>query len=277
VADAAPSTVDRPGLVRAYALIMRSRLSAQLSYRASFALDLFGQGLVAVVELIEVLAIFHQVPALTGFSVTDALVMFGLASTGFSAADLAVGQIDTVGQQVRAGTLEVLMIRPLSVLGQLVSSDLQLRRLGRVVLSVGVLVVALDRSRIDWTPGRVVLLGLTPVCGLVIFSALWIGSSSVIFWIVEGQEFTSAVTYGGNYLAQFPLSVFHLVLARFFTFVLPNAFVAYLPACAILGHADPTGLPSWLAWCTPVAALWTAGLAALAWRAGLRRYVGAGG
>jgi ABC-2 type transport system permease protein len=271
------SPVDRPGVARAYALILRSRLSAQLAYRGSFGLELLGQALVAVVELIEVLAIFHQVPALTGFSVNDALVMFGLAATGFSLADLAVGQIDTVGQQVRAGTLEVLMVRPLSLLGQLVSSDLQLRRLGRITLAVGVLVVALHRARIDWTPARVALLGLAPVCGLVIFGALWIASSSVIFWIVEGQEFTSAVTYGGNYLAQFPLSVFNIVLARFFTFVLPNAFVAYLPACAILGHADPTGLPSWLAWCAPVAAAGTAGLAALAWRAGIRRYVGAGG
>jgi ABC-2 type transport system permease protein len=274
VADA---TLSTPGVARAYALILRSRLSAQLEYRGSFVLELCGQALIALVELVEVLAIFHQVPALAGFSVDDALVMFGLASAGFACADLAVGQIDTVGQQVRAGTLEVLMVRPLSVLGQLVSSDLQLRRLGRIALSVGVLVIALLRSRIDWTPARVALLGLTPVCGLVIFSALWIGSSSVIFWIVEGQEFTSAVTYGGNYLAQFPLSVFNVVLARFFTFVLPNAFVAYLPACAILGRHDPTGLPSWLAWCTPVAAAWTAGLAALAWRAGLRRYVGAGG
>jgi ABC-2 type transport system permease protein len=264
-------------VARAYALILRSRISAQLEYRRSFALELVGQGGIVFVELVEVLAIFHQVRSLTGFSVNDALVMFGLASTGFAIADMAVGQIDTVGQQVRAGTLEVLMIRPLSVLGQLVSSDLQLRRLGRIALSVGVLVVALRRAGVDWTPARVALLALTPVCGMVIFSALWVAASSVIFWVIEGQEFTSAITYGGNYVAQFPLSVFNLVLARFFTFVLPNAFVAYLPAVAILGRADPTGLPSWLAWGTPVMALWTAGLAALAWRAGLRRYVGAGG
>lgn len=264
-------------MARAYGLLLWSRLAAQLSYRRSFVLDLVGQGAIVLVELVEMLAIFHQVPVLAGFSVNQSLVMFGLASAGFALADLCVGQIDTVGRQVRAGTLDVLMVRPLPVLGQLVTSDFQLRRLGRIALAFGVLAVALYRAQVDWTAARVGLLLLTPVCGLLIFSSLWVASSAVIFWIVEGQEFTSAFTYGGSYAAQFPLSVFNVVLARFFTFVLPNAFVAYLPAVAILGVADPTGLPGWLAWCTPLVALWTMSLAALAWRAGLRRYVGAGG
>jgi ABC-2 type transport system permease protein len=67
------------------------------------------------------------------------------------------------------------------------------------------------------------------------------------------------------------------LVGRFFTFVLPTGFVAYVPGVAILGHADPTGLPTWLAWLTPLAALWAVLAAGLCWRAGLRRYVGAGG
>jgi ABC-2 type transport system permease protein len=230
-----------------------------------------------MLDLFEVLAVFHQVPVLTGFSVADVLVMFGLSSVGFSLADLVVGQADGLGEYVRTGTLDIMLVRPLSVLGQLVTTDLQVRRLGRVGLGVGVLAVALARAGVDWTPGRIALLILTPVCGLIIFAALWVAASSVIFFLVEGQEFVSAFTYGGSYLSHWPLSVFNLAIARFFTFVVPNAFVAYLPAVAILGRPDPTGLPSWLAWCTPLAALWTVGLAALAWRSGLRRYVGAGG
>jgi len=53
--------------------------------------------------------------------------------------------------------------------------------------------------------------------------------------------------------------------------------VAYLPAVVILGRTEPTGLPTWLAWCTPLAAGWAVLQAALSWRAGLRHYVGAGG
>jgi len=266
-----------PTRARAYLLLLRSRVTAQTSYRRSFALDLVGQAAIVLLELVEVLAVFHQVRSLTGFDIDDVLVVFGLGATAFSVADLAVGQIDRVGQLVRQGTLDIFLVRPLSVLGQLVTADLQLRRLGRLALSLGVLVTALHRAGVDWTPARAALVLLTPVCGAVIFSALWVAASSVTFWLVEGTEFANAVTYGGNYMAQWPFSVFNLALARFFTFVLPTGFVAYLPAVAILGRPEPTGLPSWLAWGTPVAAAWAVLLAALAWRTGLRRYVGAGG
>jgi ABC-2 type transport system permease protein len=267
----------RPGVLRAYVLVLRSRVAAQLAYRRSFVLDLFGQAATIAFELAEVLAIFHQVHSLSGFSVNDVLVIYGLGVTGFSVADLAVGQIDGVGEQVRQGTLDVLLVRPLSVLGQLVTVDLQLRRVGRIVIAIAVLVVALARADVQLTPGRAVLIVLTPLAGAVIFSALWVAASSVTFWLVEGREFANAVTYGGSYLAQWPFSVFHLAVSRFFTFVLPTGFVAYLPAVAILGHPDPTGLPTWLAWGTPVAAAWAVLVAAVVWRAGLRHYVGAGG
>ena len=67
------------------------------------------------------------------------------------------------------------------------------------------------------------------------------------------------------------------VLARFFTFVVPAAFTGYLPALAILGRSDPSGLPDWLPWTSPLAALLAATLAGLLWRSGIRHYVGAGG
>lgn len=96
------------------------------------------------------------------------------------------------------------------------------------------------------------------------------------FWVVEGREFANAFTYGGSYLASFPFSVFAPLLRRLFTFVVPAAFVAYLPVLALLGREDPAGLPSWLSWCGPVAAVLAATAAGLCWRAGVRHYVGAG-
>ena len=59
-------------------------------------------------------------------------------------------------------------------------------------------------------------------------------------------------------------------------FVVPGAFVAYYPALAILGKPDPLGLPAVLPYSAPVVAVVASGVAALAWRAGLRHYVGTG-
>ena len=154
-------------------------------------------------------------------------------------------------RHVRDGTFDVVLLRPLSVLGQLAAADLQLRRLGRVSVSLVLLVVVLVRLDLDWTPARVAMAVVAPIAATVVFGALFVAAGGVAFWVVDATEVTSALTYGSAYLAQWPTGVLTPVLARFFTFVIPAAFTGYLPALALLGMPDPTGLPGWLPWASP--------------------------
>jgi ABC-2 type transport system permease protein len=260
----------------AYAALIRSRIAAQTSYRTSFALDVLAQVLLVIVEFGEVYVVFHQVDSLGGFRFEEVALLYGLAIAGFGLADLVAGHVDGLPTYVRAGTFDAFLLRPLSALGQLLTSEFSLRRLGRVAMGLVVLGIAVSVADIDWTPARVALLVTTPIAAAVIFSAVFVAASVIGFWVVEGMEFANAFTYGGNYLSQFPFTVYGTVVRRFFTFVVPAAFIAYLPALALLGRDDPMGLPAWLSWCgVPVAAL--SCLAALRlWRVGLRHYVGAG-
>jgi ABC-2 type transport system permease protein len=252
-------------------------LAGQAAYRRSFALEMVGQGMIVVLEFVEIFAVFHQVGMIDGFAFSEVLVIFGLASTAFALADLAVGQMSRVSEHIRAGTFDVLLVRPLSPLVLVATSDVQLRRVGRLAVSVTVLAVALARADVAWTPGRVALVVSTPIAGAVIYSALFVAGGAVTFWVVEGREAVNAITYGSGYLSQWPFGVFGLVVGRFFTFVVPAAAAAYLPALAILGRADTTGLPGWMSWTSPLAAAWAALLAGQLWRTGVRHYVGAGG
>ena len=74
-----------------------------------------------------------------------------------------------------------------------------------------------------------------------------------------------------------PQRVFPDPLRIFWTFVVPTAFVAYLPAVAILDLPGDYLAPTWLAWCTPLAAVFAWVIAGWCWRAGTRHYQGAGG
>ena len=260
----------------AYRSLVRSRVAAQASYRTSFAVEVLSQVFIVLVEFVEVLVVFHQVDSLGGFDFAEVALMYGIAVSAFGIADLVVGHLDELPRYVRTGTFDAFLLRPLSPLGQLVTSDFSLRRLGRVGTGIAVLVVALAAADIDWTPARALLVVVTPLAGAVIFSAVFLATSTIGFYVVEGMEFASAFTYGGNYLSAFPFTVFGTVVRRFFTFAVPVAFVAYLPALALLGRPDPLGLPGWLSWsAAPVAAVaWVAALAF--WRSGVRHYVGAG-
>ncbi|HEV7657780.1 MAG TPA: ABC-2 family transporter protein [Mycobacteriales bacterium] len=262
---------------RVYGMLLRAGMAGQTTYRASFVLEVLGTAFGVGLDFIEVFAVFHQVPSIAGLSFTEVVLVFAISSTGFATADLLVGQSDAVIQHVRSGTFDVVLLRPLSVLGQLAAADLQLRRLGRVAVSLVLLVAVLTRLDVDWTAARVAMLAIAPVAATVVFGALFVVAGAVSFWLVEGTEVTSALTYGSGYLGEWPTAVLSPVLARFFTFVVPAAFTGYLPALAILGRSDPSGLPDWLPWASPLAALLAAVAAGLLWRSGIRHYVGAGG
>ncbi|MDQ3165867.1 MAG: ABC transporter permease, partial [Actinomycetota bacterium] len=61
-------------------------------------------------------------------------------------------------------------------------------------------------------------------------------------------------------------------VVRSVTFIVPLAFVNWYPALYLLDVEDPFGLPSVLQYASPVAAVLAAAAAAVAWRAGVRRY-----
>ena len=263
--------------LRPYRVLLASRAHAQMQYSASFVTDILGTVGVGLAEFAEVWVIFHYVDVLGGLDFTAALLVFALSNLAFSFADMFVGHLDQLPRYIRAGQVDAFYVRPLPLLAQLMTSDLSLRRVGRLAVALVALTVALTTADIPWSPATVLLIVLTVVSGTAIFSALFTAAGGLQFYLVDGAEFTNAFTYGGQYAAQQSQQVFPDPLRIFWTFVLPTAFVAYLPTVAILDLPGDHFAPTWLAWCTPLAAALAWTLAGLCWRSGTRHYQGAGG
>lgn len=259
-----------------YRRIVASRIRSQLAYRTSFAFDVLAQVVGQTIELIAILVVFTQISSLGGFDRAEVLLMYGLAGTAFGLADLAVGQVEELPEYIRTGELDVLLLRPLGTLAQLLSADVALKRLGRVAAGLVVLAFALAGAGIDWTPARVLLVATTPLVGAVILAAIWVAANSVSFWLVDGREVANSVTYGSNFSTSYPITIYGPWLRRILCFAVPGAFVAYFPALALLGRVDPLGLPEFLQWSSPLVALVAVTATALIWRTGVRRYQGTG-
>lgn len=272
---AAPAEAP-PGRFAIYRRLVRAQVRSQLSYRASFAMDCVAQALGGATELVVILTLFGHIPAMGGFSVEEVVLMYGLANLAFSLADLVAGQIERLPTYIRAGTLDAVLVRPLSVLGQLFAADLQLRRLGRTALALAMVGYALIGADVVWSPATVALLLIAPIAGAVIFGSFFVAACSVSFWVIEGGELANSVTYGSGMLTSYPITIFGPWLRRLLAFVVPGAFVAYFPALALLGRPDPLGLPAFLQWSSPVVAVLAAGVAGLIWRAAVRHYRGTG-
>ncbi|MGW4771634.1 ABC transporter permease [Nocardia sp. NPDC004278] len=260
-----------------YAAVLRSRIRAQRTYRLSFASEVFSAFLIGVVEFAEVWVIYHNVRVLGGLDLNGALLLFGLSNTGFALAQVLFGHLDSLPTLIRLGMLDAYHLRPQPLLLQLITSDISLRRLARASVAIIVLGSGLIRNDIDWGPRTFVLLTITLISGVAVFGGLFVCAAGAQFYLIDGSELTNSFTYGGSFAAMQPASVFPTSLKLVFGFAIPVAFTAYLPTIALLHLPGPPLLPSWLAWLTPLAALWVWLLALGLWRLGTRHYQGGGG
>jgi ABC-2 type transport system permease protein len=261
----------RDGL-RAYRMIAAMWIRSTMAYRASFAMTLLANFAATALDFVTILLMFSHVDRLGGYSLPEVAFLYGVAGTAFGLADLAVGSMDRLGRRVRDGTLDTLLVRPVPVLAQVAADRFALRRLGRITQGLLVLGYALAVLDIDWTVPKVLLLPVMLLSGGAIFSAVFVGGAAFQFLAQDAAEVQSSFTYGGGTLLQYPPTVFAKDLVRGVTFVVPIAFVNWLPALYVLGRPYPLDLPTWVAFLPPLVAVGCCALAGLAWRTGLRSY-----
>ncbi|KXK60494.1 ABC transporter permease [Micromonospora rosaria] len=256
----------------AYRALLGAQARAQTTYRTSFVVDLVGNVGATVFDVLAVVVLYGVTRELGGFTLRETLVVVGLNATAFALADLFFGNVERLPVYVRSGLFDAVLLRPLGALPQLLLMDLPLRKASRTVVGVAVLVAAVTSAGIDWTPGRVVLVVLAPLAGTVFFGSIFVATATLTFYWTESGELANSVTYGGRDFSSYPVTIFEGWFRAAFAYGLGFAFVSYHPALALLGRADPLGLPAWVGWVSPGVALVAAGAAALLWRAGVRHY-----
>ncbi|MFE2294424.1 ABC transporter permease [Streptomyces sp. NPDC059452] len=266
---------ERPRLlegVRAYGLIVAMWVRSTMAYRASFVMTTLGNLAVTAFDFVAILLMFTHVDALGGYTLPEIALLYGVSATAFGLTDLLLGSMDRLGRRVRDGTLDTLLVRPVPVLAQVAADRFALRRMGRIVQGLVVLGYALLTLDIAWTPLKALMLPLMVVSGAAIFGAVFVGGAAFQFVAQDASEVQSSFTYGGTTLLQYPPTIFAKDLVRGVTFVVPLAFVSWLPALYVLDREYPLDLPQWVAFLPPVVAAGCWAMAGLGWRAGLRAY-----
>jgi ABC-2 type transport system permease protein len=258
-------------VVEIYVRLVGARVRGQLQYRLSFALYTIGQFLASFLDFVAILVLFSRVSALGGWTIDDVLFLYGVSQIGFCIADLFVSQAERASLHIKQGTFDQVLVRPLGALFQLCTAEFELRRVGRVLQAALVLAVGAARLPVPWTPARVIVTLAAIGSSVVIFSSLWVITSSIAFWTVETQELANSFTYGGGFVSQYPVDILAEWLKRTIL-IIPLSFVAYLPVAWVLDKQDAYGFPTWALLSSPAVAAATAVVARGVWFNAIRHY-----
>lgn len=247
-------------------------IKSVMVYRGSFLALVIGQFFITGLDFAVIVVMFSHVPRLGGFDLAEVAFLYSTSGVAMGLADMLVGNLERVGRKIRTGEFDVMLIRPVSAFVQTAADNFGIHRLGRVSQGAVVFVWSLFALDLAWTWDKVLLTVVMLICGTVIFSAIFVLGGAFQFAASDAAEVANAFTYGGNFLTQYPPTIFVREVILLALFVVPLGFVNWMPSLYILSHPDPLGLPTAFQFASPVAALLLSAVAALAWRAGVRNY-----
>ena len=257
-------------------LLVRMYVKSQMEYRGAFWLDRLAQIVSYGAVLLGMWILLHKFELLGGWNWPELALLFSFELLAYSlGASVSFTQLRDLEEQVRLGTLDVILTKPVNTWAYLIFSGLNIGYLGHIILAIPVLVWAILAAQVQWSLGTALffagsLLSATLVTGAIL---TMIGATAMI-WVRSSHLFF--IFFGFRELARYPLNIFPGAIQAVMLTVVPLAYISTVPVAVLLGKP----VPLLGAFAAPAALLAGPVLVLIAiahWRYALGKYQGAGG
>lgn len=249
---------------------------ARLEYRAEFLLMAAVGAAWQISVLVFATVLLVRFPGMGGWATSEVLLMASMRLLSHGLFVLFLGRVSWLHILVQMGQIDAYLLRPMPVYRQVQLAFFNTNAVGDLAVAVSLFAGALWVVDLDWTPARIAYLAVALAGGVLMEGAIATAVSSAAlhapatsYWSLWLDELMTAF---GNY----PLHILPGLVRDALTFVLPLAFVAYLPAAVLTGHLDTLAVPGWLAIGAPLVGLVAYVASRKLWAVSLRHYKGMG-
>lgn len=246
-------------------------LKSRMEYKLSFLLTVLGQFLVSFTTFLGVYFMFDRFHSVMDFGFEEVLLCFSVVLMAFSLAEMFVRGFDVFPSLIRSGELDRILVRPRGVIFQVLTSNMEFSRVGRLLQAALVLCYALPKSGVCWTADKSLTLVLMLFGGVMVFTGLFILYAALSFFSIEGLEFMNIFTDGSREYGKYPLVIYGEGVLKMLTYVVPIALFQYYPFLYLTGRSQNQWLMA-----LPVAAAVFVIPCYIMFRIGLKKYQSTG-
>ncbi len=205
-----------------------------MQYKLSFFLSATGQFLVSFNVFLGVFFLFQRFSQVKGFTFSEVLLCFSIMLLEFSLAEMTARGFDCFSQTVRTGSFDRVLVRPRSLIVQVLGSRFELTRIGRMLQALVMFVYGITKSNVHWTPAKIVTVVFMLIGGTALFSGIFLIYAAFCFFTLEGLEFMNVLTDGAREYGKYPIGIYGKKMLLLTTFVVPYALVQYYPLLYLL-------------------------------------------
>lgn len=226
--------------------LVLASIRGQMQYRLNFVIGVLSGMFFQSINLVFIWAILETFPSLGGWNFREIALLYGIRLTAHGLYLVFFSEMFAIDNMVREGGYDRLLIRPIHPMLQLMFGQFRITVLGDLFGGMAILTAAFMSLGVEWTPELALLLIFAIAGGAMIDGAFQILPASLSFRYLDTWParvvFDDIFSRYGNY----PVNIFGAITERVLTFVIPMAFVAWLPAATLLNK--PTFLPLWTGW-----------------------------
>jgi ABC-2 type transport system permease protein len=260
--------------VKLFLLLKLKSFRAQLQYPASFFTQIFSVSLIGLLRIPSLLLLTYAFPSIGGW---DFWQLAFMASIYFMAHGVHHGLFFAFfnhRSMVWRGEFDLILVRPLSPVLQIMASSLNLSAIGEFIPGIVLLLLSASKVKVAWSPFNISYLIMVVVAGAVIEWAVNLIFMTFDFWL-ERTTLLWIPDVFMRWASVYPIHIYGSILSVILTFVFPYAFIAYFPAQYFFQRYDVLFGQAYV-YMTPLVALFAISVALLFWFQGLKRYQSTG-
>lgn len=252
--------------MRLYLKFLAIHLKSAMAYKTSFLFSCLSSALVTVNVFLGVVFLLDRFGTIGGYTLPQLALCYAVILTATSLAECFARGFDSFARVLAQAQFDRILVRPRSLVFQVLCQDMRPAMLARVVQGAAMLAVGIHSGAVAWTAAKALVLALMILCGAAIFFGLFLINAALCFFTTESLEVMNIFTDGPREYGKYPFGIYGRPVLMVLTFLVPLALVQYWPLQYLLGRG-----PGWYG-ALPLAALlfllpcW--GL----WRLGVRHY-----
>jgi ABC-2 type transport system permease protein len=258
--------------IRAYRVLTLAALRAETQYRANLIMQTIGGMAFQGIGFAFIGVVINRFGPIHGWTLREISLLYGMRLCAHALWTVPFSQIFQLETVVRNGEFDRFLTRPVNVFLQLLSRRVQLQSLGDLCGGIGLLVVAASIAPVAWSAELVGYLVLAVVGGALVEVSANLAVSSLTFRFTTIYSLRYLLDNLFNVFGGYPVSIFPAAARAALTYLLPLAFVAYLPATVLMAKPNELGIPAPVAWGAPGAGVVLFFCAYRLWMWQLRHY-----
>lgn len=228
--------------IRLYRVLIRQFFKVILQSKVDFFMGLAGFFLTQIMGIAFLYLVFEQIPTLQGWSFDRLVFIYGFAQIPRGIDHLFTDNIWMVSWWlVRRGDFDRYMLRPMNLFFQVISEKLQPDAFGELLVGTILVARSIGKGVVVVDGIHVVMFFVSVMAGALIYTAVKLFFASIAFWIKTSGPFLQ-VAYELADFAKYPTEIYAKGIRFIITWIIPFAFVAYLPASYFLGVGGFMGM-----------------------------------